>query len=64
MKSLPNMKLGKVIICSNLVLSTLIWPQNTICVHIYPYLHLPLFTYIWPNVALITLFGKICPKLP
>ena len=47
------MKLGQVIIGPNLVLSTgtLIWPQNTIFVHIY--LYLPTFTYIWLNVAII-----------
>ena len=34
MKCWPKVKLGQVIICSNLVLSTLIWPHNTIFVHI------------------------------
>ena len=53
MKSWPKVKAGKVIICSNLVLSTLIWPQNTIFVHIY--LYLALFTYIWMYLGLITL---------
>ena len=62
MKSWPKVKLGKVIICSNLVLSTLIWPQNT-----YFFSYLALLTYIyhylpiWLYLGLIILFGYICP---
>ena len=55
MKSWPKVKLGKVIICSNLVLSTLIWPQI-----LYPYLalvtySLALITIIWAYLPLIDL---------
>ena len=64
---LPNMKLGQVIICSNLVLSSLIWFQNAMFVHIYrfsiTYLHLPLFTYIWPNLALTRLLCRPQPQI-
>ena len=57
MKSWPKVKLGHVIICSNLVVSTLIWPQNIISVHISPYL--PLFTTIYLYLALLPLYGHI-----
>ena len=35
MKSLPEVKFSKVIICPNLGLSTLILPEHTIFVHMY-----------------------------
>ena len=62
MKSLPNVKLGQVIIGSNLVLSTLIWPQDNIFVHIKPYL--PIFTYVWLYLGLITLIWACLPLIP
>ena len=38
------------------------WPQNTMFVHIgITYLHLPLFTYSWSNVALITIIYSYLP---
>ena len=46
MKSWHIVKLGKIIISSNVVLSILILPQNITFVHMYPYLYLTLFTYI------------------
>ena len=56
MKSLPNMKVGQIIILSNLALSTLILTQNTIiiCPHL-DYLIIGIFTDIdlfnneWPE---------------
>ena len=67
-KFIPNMKLGQVITCSNLVLSTPIWPQNTIFVHIYPYLpscitiylHLALFSLNYPYLVICSFK---CPDL-
>ena len=52
---LAHRKSSLVIICpnSNLVLSTLIWPQNTILVHIQPYL--PIFTTIYLHLAIFRL---------
>ena len=53
-EKLTKYELGLVTICSNLVLSTLICPQNTILsIFRLTYLHLPLFTYVWHNLALI-----------
>ena len=59
------MKLGQVIICSNLVLSSLILGPKIPCLSIFslPYLHLPLVTYIWPTVALITLILSSFPLI-
>ena len=56
------MKLGQVIICSNLAL---LGPKIP-CFSILSitYLHLPLFTYIWPNVALIALILLYVPYSP
>ena len=48
-EKLTKKKLGKVIICSNLVSSTLIWPQNKIVVHAlltYIYHYFPIFGII------------------
>ena len=66
MKSWPKVKLGKVIMCPYLDLSTLILPQYTIlgpdlalCIDIFQYL--VLFTYIYPHLPLL---GYIYPKLP
>ena len=66
------MKLCQVIICSNFVISTLIWPQNIILsIFILTYLYLPLFTYIWLYLGLIILIwaylpfnGLILPYVP
>ena len=54
-------KLNRIIIYSNLVLSTVIWPQNTIFVHTY--LYLPLLTYIWLYFGLITLIQEYLPLI-
>ena len=56
MKSLPEVKLSKVIICPNLGLSTLILPQYTI---FCPYL--PVIIYISPISPYLGLFGHIYP---
>ena len=71
MTSLPNTKLGQVILSSNLVLSTIIRPQNTIFVHIYPYLHRLTAMYLYlakcninyPYLVEFVLNGPdICPR--
>ena len=67
------MKLGQAIIDSNLVLSTLIWPQNTILsIFSLTYLYLQLFTYIWLYLGLLPfsiwayfpLITLILPRVP
>ena len=58
MKSWPKVKLGHVIICSNLVLSNLIWPQNTIFVLTYIYLYLAVFRHNYPYLSI---FALNCP---
>ena len=74
MKSLPNVKLGQVIIGSNLVLSTLIWPKiKFVSIFSLTYLYLPLFTYIWMYMylglitliwAYLPLIARILPYMP
>ena len=65
MKSWPKLKLGKVIIWSNLVLSTLIWPKITFwSIFSLTYLYLPLFTYIRLYLGLITLIWTYLPLIP
>ena len=56
MKSWPKVKLGKVIICSNFVLSPLFGPKiQFLSLFSLPYIYLPLFTYIWLYLGLMTL---------
>ena len=68
-KSWLNMKLCQVIVCTNLVSSTLIWPQNTICVYIYNclsafttiHLYLALYRRYYPYLVI---FALILPYVP
>ena len=61
------MKLGKVIIFSyilNLVYLPLFAPKiQLLSIFSLTYLHLPVFTYIWPNVALTRLLGRPQPQM-
>ena len=59
MKSWQKVKLGKVIICPFLGLSTLIGPT---IYHFNPYL--ALFIYIFQYLAFITIFTHFWPYLP
>ena len=58
------MKLGQIIICSNLVYLPLFGPKIP-CLSIFSitYLHLTLFIYIWPNIAFITLIWSYLPLI-
>ena len=56
MKSWPKLKLGQVIMWSNLVLSTLIWPQNTICLS-YKYFLVVIFALRLHRRATLTRFN-------
>ena len=50
------MKLGKVIVCSNVVYLPLFDPNIPfLSIFRIAYMHLPLLTYIWPYLDLITL---------
>ena len=60
MKSWPKVKLGEVIICPYLGLSTLIGPtiyhfNPYLALLIYVFQYLSLFTHIYPHLALFTL---------
>ena len=50
---------------SIIILSTLIWPSEIQLLSIcnLTYLHLPPFTYIWPNLALITIIWSCLPNI-
>ena len=59
MKSWPKVKLGQVIICSNL---PLFGPKIPfLSIFILTYLYLPLFTYIWLNYPYLGIFAPNCP---
>ena len=65
MKSWPKLKLCKVIIWSNLVLSTIFGPRIPFwSIFSLTYLYLPLFTYIWLYLGLITLIWAYLPLIP
>ena len=55
------MKLGQVIVCTNLPLFDPKIPFLSI--FRIAYLHLPLFTYIWPYLDLITPIGSYLPLI-
>ena len=69
MKSWPKVKLGKVIMhvmCPYLDVSTLILPPichfgPDVALFIYIFQYLALFTYIYPHLACLALFGYIYP---
>ena len=62
MKSWPKVKLGKVIMCPYLGLSTLIYHLGSdLALFIYIFQYLALFTYIYPH---LTLFALIWLYLP